>query len=442
MNHLMFEDPSLLPISMAATLIARGELTSQALVEACLDRIHGRDSTVHAWAHLDADAAIAEARRLDRIAPSGPLHGIPVGIKDIIDTADMPTTYGSAIYAGHRPHSNAICVQQLRAAGAIVLGKTVSTEFAFYHPGPTRNPYAPSHTPGGSSSGSAAAVADRQVGLSLGTQTSGSIIRPASFNGVIGYKPSFGTFDYSGVRPLAPSLDTLGLFTRDFADLELASQVLRRTSSATIREELPARALRIGLCRTGRWQSVDPAMREAWLQTVERLEKLGAEVVEVVLPSQFDGLHAVHQTIMSSEAYHCFRPVLDGHAASLSKEFTLLLNEGARYAPVDLANAWREVDACREYFGMVMRDFDVLLTPAAIGEAPAGLEHTGSPVFNRIWTLLGVPCVTYPVSLGPDRLPLGVQVVGHKGGDANLLACAGWMHARTGIVPELPRGKK
>jgi Asp-tRNA(Asn)/Glu-tRNA(Gln) amidotransferase A subunit family amidase len=434
MKRSSMGNPAVLSASAAVALIADGNLSAAALLDACVERIDAREPTVGAWAHLDLAGARAAARKADRTAPLGPLHGIPIGVKDVVDTAGMPTTYGSPIYASHVPATDAACIRRLRQAGAIVLGKTVSTEFAAYHPGRTTHPFNPLHTPGGSSSGSAAAVADCHVGIALGTQTSGSIIRPASFNGVIGYKPTVGTFDYGGIKALAPSLDTLGLFVREFADLSLMREALGAGALAC----RVARAPRIGLCRTDRWLSAEPAMRDAVERTARALAAAGAVVDDAVLPQQFDTLQAAHQVVMSREASRGFARELSRHEAQLSSEFRQLLLEGASYTDEDEWSAWREVRACRDYFAMVMRDFDVLLTVAATGEAPRGLGYTGNPMFNRVWTLLGVPCVTYPVGRGGLGLPLGVQVIGPAAGDDLLIACAAWMYGHTGLPIALP----
>jgi Asp-tRNA(Asn)/Glu-tRNA(Gln) amidotransferase A subunit family amidase len=425
MNRHETTNPALLSATAAAALIGEGRLSARDLLDACIERVLERDAAVGAWAHLDLDGARAAAARADSTAHRGPLHGLVLGIKDVIDTADMPTRYGSPIYAEHAPQRDAACVQRLRAAGAILLGKTVTTEFAAYHAGKTRHPLNPQHTPGGSSSGSAAAVADCHVGLALGTQTSGSTIRPASFNGVIGYKPTFGTFDMEGVKPLSPSLDTLGFFSREFADLAL----IRKALGASVQSVNLKRALRIGVCRTERWMSAEPQMREALERTAATLSEAGAQLGEVVLPRQFDMLHAAHQIVMCREASRVYAYERHAHGAQLSAEFRQLLADGLGYADRDEDEAWRQVHACREYFRMVMRDFDVLLTLAAPGEAPRDLRYTGNPMFNRVWTLLGVPCVTYPVGSGVLGLPLGVQVIGPAGGDDLLLECAAWMQA-------------
>ncbi|WP_322062910.1 amidase [Paraburkholderia sp. J63] len=429
MKTLDTESAARLSAAAAAAQIRAGRLSATDLLEACIERIEARDDAVRAWEHLDLAGARAAARRLDAGPQHGVLHGVVVGIKDMIDTAGMPTRYGSPIYAAHQPQEDAACVRRLREAGAIVLGKTVTTEFAAYHAGKTRHPHDPRHTPGGSSSGSAAAVADFQAGIALGTQTSGSTIRPASFNGVLGYKPTFGRFDVAGIKPLAPSLDTLGFLARSFADFDLIGQAFGLAADVP----RPARALRVGVCRTDRWLSAEVPMRDAFERTAAKLAAHGAQLSEVVLPSQFDQLHGAHQIVMCREAARAYTYERHAHGARLSAAFRQLLADGLSYAELDEQEAWRQVHACREYFRMVMRDVDVLLTPAAPGEAPSDPVFTGNPVFNRVWTLLGVPCVTFPVDRGAAQLPLGVQVVGPVGGDEALLACAAWMAGHTAV---------
>lgn len=417
--------------SEAARRIAMGELTSEALVQACLERIEARDERVGAWQHLDPVGALERARWLDRRPPDGLLHGIPVGLKDIIDTGRMPTTYGSSIYEGCTPQRDAHCVERLLEAGAVILGKTVTAEFAYYQPGPTRNPANPAHTPGGSSSGSAAAVADYQVPLALGTQTAGSIIRPASFTGVLGYKPTFGTFSCQGVRALAPSLDTLGGLARDFADFALLRQVLSVNGPDVAGE--PKGAPRVALVRTAQWPDAQPAMQQAVELAARRLEQAGAEVLEREPPAGFDRLVDAQMAIMAVEAADAMSRELAEAPDALSDHMHTLIARGGAVAPAEEREARALADACRRQLGDLFADVDVVLTAAAAGEAPEGLISTGDPLFNRIWTLLGLPCVTYPVTRGPGGLPLGVQVVGRMEGDAELLAHARWMHAETGV---------
>ncbi len=420
-----------LSLHEAARAIAAGTLSSEALVQACLARIAERDPAVGAWAYLDAEQALAEARLRDRQAPLGPLHGVPIGLKDIIDTADMPTEYGSPIYRGYRPAHAARCVELLRAAGAVILGKTVTAEFATYHPGRTANPHHPGHTPGGSSSGSAAAVADFQVPCALGTQTAGSIIRPASFCGTIGYKPSFDAFDYRGLHPLAPSLDTLGLFVRDLADLAPLRRVL---APRAVPQAPAARKPRIGFCRTAQWKRGDAAMHAALEASAQSLAKAGAEVVEISLPPSFSQLVSAQILVFAAEAVRGLATEWRDHRAALSAELQALIEEGRRYTAQDELVAQALAAKCRLELGTILGEVDVLLTPASIGEAPGGLGKTGDPLFNRIWTMLHVPCVSYPIGAGPAGLPLGAQVVGAHGADDALIGYAMWMQNHSPAV--------
>lgn len=406
----------------AAAEIAAGRLTSEKLVAACLERIEAREPQVGAWIHLDAKAALAEARERDRRPARGPLHGVPVGVKDIIDTADQPTACGSPIYEGHRPKADAACVALVREAGGIVLGKTVTTEFAYFKPGKTANPRNPAHTPGGSSSGSAAAVADGMVPLAFGTQTAGSVIRPASFCGVVGYKASFDGLPMAGVKVLSQALDTLGVFARSVADICLMRAALVGAPAAPVRR---ASSPRLGFCRTAQWGS---AARETQKAVEAAAGALGAEEVE--LPAEFAELIEAQQTILAFEAARAFAWERRAHADQLSLRFRALLEEGAAVPFERYAKARKQAAACRRALAEVFKRFDALLTPAAPGEAPKGLEATGDPLFNRMWTLLGNPCVTLPGAEGPNGLPVGVQFVGALGEDDALLDVCAWAETR------------
>jgi Asp-tRNA(Asn)/Glu-tRNA(Gln) amidotransferase A subunit family amidase len=413
----------------AAAAIADGAMTSEALVTSCLERITVREKRLGAWEYLDAEQALAQARMCDRSPARGPLHGVPVGIKDLIDTCDMPTAYGSPIYAGYQPAWDAACVALLRAAGAIILGKTVTTEFAMFTPGKTANPHHLAHTPGGSSSGSAAAVADNMVPLALGSQTAGSIIRPASFCGVVGYKPTHGQFAVAGIKALSQTLDTLGGMARSVADVALLRAALVGGPG-----RLPAleRPPRIGLSRTPQWPHATAATREALDTASRRLATAGAEVSELVLPAEFEPLAAAQETIQIFEGARCFAYELTRHREQLSQKLLELLApaEGITYAAY--AEAMALADTCRRQLDSIFTDYDVLLVPSAPGEAPAGLEATGNPIFNRIWTLLHTPAVNLPGFQGPNGLPVGVQVIGPIGMDDRLLAIAAWIHPRLG----------
>jgi len=417
----------------AAALIAEGRLTAVALTEACLARIEARDGEVRAWVHLDPEAALAQARACDALAPAGPLHGVPVGIKDIMDTADMPTEYGSPIYRDHRPAADAICVARVRAAGGVVLGKTVSTEFAHRQPNiQTRNPHDPARTPGGSSSGSAAAVADFMVPLAFGTQTGGSIIRPASYCGVYGYKPTYDTIAVTGVKPLAPGLDTIGTFARNLDDIAWFGAALSNGEPVDIPPWSGA-APRVGLTRTYEWPHAEAATVEAVETAAARLDEAGAKVTEVTLPSAFASLAEAQQTIMCVEAVQALAWERDNHLDRLSTPMRDLLDRGTGVSVEVHDSAMTLARECRAGLAEAFAGNDVLLTASAPGEAPIGLESTGDPVFNRNWTLLHVPCVTIPFSLGPNGMPVGVQLVAQPGEHGRLLSAAKWIATRLGV---------
>lgn len=408
----------------AARRIESRELTAEALAAACFERIAERDDAVRAWAFIHAKQALAEARELDRMPRRSRLHGVPFGIKDIIDTENLPTEYGSPIYRDHRPRADAACVALLRRSGCLILGKTVSTEFANNHPSPTRNPHDPAHTPGGSSSGSAAAVADRMVPLALGTQTGGSVIRPAAYCGAFAIKPSFGSINRQGTKFVAESLDTIGIFSRTAEDLALALEVLsgRPVPDFASFTGKP----RIGLCRTPRWQDADAVTQANLEQAAQRLAKAGATVSDFELPPGSDQLFDRHKIIMDFES-----------ARALAWEYMTFPDQISTTLKPRLDAAWQvtraDYDAvretarqCRRALADRMREVDFLLTPSATSEAPRSHESTGDPVFNRAWTLFGVPCVTLPHGKGTHGLPLGIQLVGPFDGDTALLGWAHW----------------
>ena len=421
----MSHAPNKLTAAEAGRRIARGQLTSEALVAACLERITARERDVRAWAFLDAELALRQARRLDREAPRSPLHGVPFGIKDVIDTADMPTEYNSPIYRGYQPKWDAACVALLRQAGCVILGKTVTTEFANNHPSHTRNPHRLAHTPGGSSSGSAAAVADHMVPLALGTQTGGSTLRPAAYCGTVGCKPSFNTINRAGLKFVAESLDTIGVLARTAEDAALSLQILSGRASpdfAQPRTGIP----RIGVCRTPRWQDADAPTRAAIESVASRLATAGARVDDFELPEATERLFDEHGKIMGYESARALAWEYLNHPDQISTTLRPRLAEGWQL-PRNAYDAARALARdCRRRLTDSMRDYDFLLTPSAPGEAPDNLNTTGSSVFNRVWTLFGVPCVTLPCGAGPRGLPLGVQLVGRFDGDVELLAWAHW----------------
>jgi Asp-tRNA(Asn)/Glu-tRNA(Gln) amidotransferase A subunit family amidase len=417
-------DPSRLGAGEAAARIARGELTSVALVQACLDRIAERERTVRAWRHLDTEQALAQAHAADRSTPRSPLHGVPVGIKDIIDTQDMPTRYGSPIYERHQPAADASCVALLRRAGAVIMGKTVTTEFAFMTPRETRNPHNPEHTPGGSSSGSAAAVADFMVPLAYGTQTAGSVIRPASFCGVVAYKGSFGALPMAGIKPFGPNLDTLGVFARTVADTALVRQVL---SGAPGVPERPAAPPRVGICRTYEFPEAEPCVAEALETAAAAFAKAGATVAEVTLPDDFAGLVEAQHVVLVYEGARAYASEYLHSPEGLSPGIHAMIEEGLALPHPRYAEAWALCRRCQGAFAGLLGEWDTLVAPSAPGEAPAGLGSTGNAIFNRMWTFLHAACVNLPVLKGPQGLPVGVQAVGAVGGDDRLLGLAAWL---------------
>ncbi len=354
------------------------------------------------------------------------MHGVPVGIKDIIDTYDMPTSYGSPIYAGHESFADAAGVAMLRAAGAVILGKTVTTEFAMFTPGKTANPHNPAHTPGGSSSGSAAAVADAMVPLALGTQTAGSIIRPASYCGAVGYKPTHGNFPIAGIKALAQSLDTLGGFSRRVADLALLRAVMIAAPAELVKLAGPPR---IGVYRTPQWPEASADTHTALETAAQQLAKAGAEVRDAELMPEFADLVAAQETIQVFEGVRCCAYELKHHREQLSPRLLELMETGLQTSYQAYAAAMALAEQCRRHLETVFTAHDVLLVPSAPGEAPAGLSATGNPLFNRMWTLLHVPAVSLPGYVGANGLPVGVQVIGPIGDDDRLLSIADGIHA-------------
>ncbi len=418
--------PNELTAVEAAQAIARGTMTSVELVQACLAQIHAREAEIGAWTHLDDEAALAQARDCDQRPAQGPLHGVPVGIKDIIDTYDMPTSYGSPIYAGYQSAGDAACVARLREAGAVILGKTVTTEFAMFTPGKTANPHNPAHTPGGSSSGSAAAVADTMVPLALGTQTAGSIIRPASYCGAVGYKPTHGEFPIAGIKALAQSLDTLGGFSRQVADLALLRAALISAPATLAKLERPPR---IGLYRTPQWPQATADAHTTLETAAQQLARAGADVRDTDLPAEFADLVTAQETIQVFEGARCCAYEMMHHRDKLSPRLIALMEEGGQTSYDDYAAAIALAERCRRHLETAFAIHDVLLVPSAPGEAPAGLSATGDPLFNRMWTLLHVPAISLPGYIGANGLPVGVQVIGPIGGDDQLLSVADWVHA-------------
>ena len=413
---------------LAAKLRSK-EWSALEVVAACLERIDDRDADVRAWTTIDADYARSQARALDSGPIRGPLHGVPIGVKDIIATAALPTQYGSPIYAGHEPKRDAACVSAALAAGAIVLGKTATTEFAFLAPTTTTNPRNPAHTPGGSSSGSAAAIADGMVPLAFGTQTAGSVIRPASFCGIVGYKPTFGTIDRAGVKLIAESLDTVGVLTRTVSDAALLASAITGNGSL-LRPEFAFDELRIGFCRTDDWKDVDPATASILESAVERLAAGGALVSPIELPSAFGKLQQAHAAIQGYEAARNLKLEYEQHRSRLSPDLVAMLDAGAAVSDEQYTASTQLVNACRERLAEIFGACHVLVTASATGEAPRGLGSTGNPVMNRIWTALHAPCISVPAGRGRNGLPVGLQIIGRPGDDAAALVAAAWIERR------------
>jgi Asp-tRNA(Asn)/Glu-tRNA(Gln) amidotransferase A subunit family amidase len=437
----MADDLAGLGLAEAAARIRDGQITSLELVNACLDRIASLDPDVQAWAHLDPEHARKQAQEADGMRRTGrdfgPLHGVPLGIKDILDTNDHPTEDGSPLHAGRTPGHDASCVAALRQAGAIVMGKTVTTEFATYHPGKTANPHNKEHTPGGSSSGSAAAVASFMVPGALGTQTNGSVIRPASYCGVYGFKPTKGLISRHRVLQLSRTLDHVGTFARSLEDTALLAQTMMvhdardpdmhpmaapRLSQHV--SQTPPATPRIGFVKTPAWEHADSDVEGAF---EELCEVLGKRLVRIELPSAFATGMEWHKTIMTAELAHNLEREYNRRAEGMSESLIRQIEEGRRVTALDYQIAIEGIDALQTMLVEVFGEVDAILCPATTGEAPHGLESTGSPMFATLWTLLGVPALSLPILHGSKGLPIGVQLVGPRYGDAHLLRTATWL---------------
>ncbi len=430
--------------------LARGALTAVDLVEACIARIEAREDEVRAWAWFDPDFAREQARGLDTYRKSGraigPLHGLPVALKDIIDTKRIPTENGCGLDAGRVPATDAFVVERLRQSGAIIMGKTVTTELAFMHPGATRNPHDPAHTPGGSSSGSAAAVADGMVPLAIGTQTGGSVIRPASYCGITGFKPTFGAIPRRGILTQSPSLDTVGVFASDPLGAALLADVLfghdaadKATALAppprlldTARAAPPLKPV-FAFVRPPGWEDADPEVHAAFAELVEAL---GDQVFEVELPSAFAEAADQRRRINFAEmSRHYYRYWRDG-ADSLGPQTRAAIEEGNAIPARDYLAALDWGPVLTAGLGEIFERCNAILCPAATGPAPEGLEFTGDAVFNGLWTLCGTPAVTLPLLTAGNGLPMGVQLVGQRGDDARLLRTANWLFGQVGKQAE------
>ena len=420
----MTKDLHRLPAHIAVTQISQGHLKPSVLMQAYLERIAEMEPTVGAFQMIDVDACLARSRVLDDQSPQGLLFGLPVGVKDLIDTADMPTTYGSPIYAGHQPAWDAPCVVHTKAQGGVVMGKTVTTEFAIYHPGKTANPHNPSHTPGGSSSGSAAAVAAHMVALAFGTQTAASIYRPAAFCGIVGYKPTFGTINRVGVKQLGDSLDTIGTMANNVTDAALLAAAASRRHDLVLNQQ-PTDALpKVGLFRTSQWEQADPASQQAVLDSARKWSEQGVQVVHIDATAIFAALLQAQIDIMVAESAQALSYEYAQHRALCSPRLVSVIEEGYNVDFDRLQAARSVVRQARAELEQIFRSVDVLLAPAAKGEAPYGLDATGDPVFGRIWSALGNPGLTLPAGLGPRGLPVGVLLTGPHDQDRAFLQAA------------------
>lgn len=415
--------------------VASGRKTVSETAEDCLAAISAREPAIRAFARLDPEAVRAAAKELDLSAPGDPgkpLLGLPVGVKDLIDTEDQVTEYGSRLFAGHRPSQDAAVVRILRDAGALLTGKTVTTEFACFSPGETRNPRDLERTPGGSSSGSAAAVAAGMLPVALGTQTAGSVIRPASFCGIVGFKPTFGAIDREGVFPISPMLDTVGLLSRSVADVVAVFDVVRTGSSRRTAQDAagpgrgaePAKRTRIGFARPVEWDRADPSTRAGIDALKLQLGDGGIDVVETALPAEFDGLTAAQSLIMDYEVSAALRSRCEENPSLVSSSLLDVVKRGAAIAAADYAAALDLAARCRAMLPEVFDGVDALLVPAVIGEAPLGLQATGDPLFCRSWTLLHCPAISLPLLQGPSGLPVGIQLIGNLDRDDELLDTA------------------
>jgi len=419
----------------AASKIAAAEITSAELTRSCLARIAQRDGEVEAFVWLDparamdcAEAADARQRAGEAL---GPLHGLPIGVKDIVPTRGIPTERGSPIFRGDVPDVSADVVEKLERAGAFVLGKTVTAEFAFLTPGKTRNPWHPLHTPGGSSSGSAAAVAAGFCPGALGTQTNGSVIRPAAFCGVVGYKPTQGLIRFDGVHHFSRTLDQIGVFSRSVADCAwlaaaLTDQPGMIPATCASLDRLP----KLAAVRTPVWSRATDVQQARFLADIAALRVAGALVIETELPARFEQAHAAQRRIMYREGADEFALLARTHSEAFSAGLRTALAEGARVSDAELTEALGVRDALADALDEFLLDFDAIITPPAAGAAPAGLGATGDPSFCTIWTLTQVPALSIPTDFGPLGLPLGLQITTARGRDSIGLAIAAWCEAR------------
>jgi Asp-tRNA(Asn)/Glu-tRNA(Gln) amidotransferase A subunit family amidase len=445
-------DVTMLSAAQALGALREGHFSAEDLVRGCLARVGADEPRVQAWAFLDEQRALDQARNVDRVRREGhalgPLHGLPVGVKDIIDTADMPTEDGTVLNAGRRPTQDAAIVERLRSAGAIILGKTVTTELATFAPGKTRNPHNPDHTPGGSSSGSAAAVAAHMVPVAIGTQTNGSIVRPAAYCGVYGYKPTFGLVPRYGILEQSRPLDQVGFFARSVEDLAIVAEPLighderdpdtRPIARPNLREVLaqdPPLPPVFAFTKTANWSEAEEQTRLAFEEVSQSLE---AQARPFTVPSVFDDAWEWHRTIMEADLARNFHSYYERGRDRLSDSLRGQIERGRQVTAVDYNNAVARIDATALAFEEIFDRCEAILTAAAAGPAPRGLESTGSPAFCTLWTFAGMPAITLPLLRAESGMPMGIQLIGRRGDDARLLRTARWL---VNWVGSLDRGE-
>ena len=411
----------------AARRIASGDLRSETLTGAYLEQIEAREPEIEAFVYVDRDTSMDEARIRDREPARGPLHGVPIAIKDVFDTFDMPAAYGSPIYRNHQPPQDSAIVAMIREKGGVILGKTVTPEFATQHPPKTHNPHDLSRSPGGSSAGSAAAVAAGMAPIGIGSQTTGSVIRPAAYCGTVGYKPSFHAINVSGMKPLAPSMDTVGILSKTVEDAMLLATTLWETEPIDLDDAVQA-APRIAFCRTPQWSKADDYAQVAMEEAVSRLSKAGANIDEISLSPEFDQLEDAIDTLVGFEMWRTLTFEREMYPSLLSPRLKELLAMGEVRTGEGYRAALKQAVTCRALFAEMMKDYDVVLSLPATGEAPAREEGTGDPTFCKIWTVMYGPSVTVPAGQGPNGLPLGVQLAAPYGDDDRALVAAEWIH--------------
>jgi Asp-tRNA(Asn)/Glu-tRNA(Gln) amidotransferase A subunit family amidase len=415
-----------LPATTLSRLLATGQCSAIEIAEACLRRVDAREAEVKAWAYIDPEYVLRQARARDGESPRGPLHGIPVGIKDIINTSDMLTQFGSPVYRAHQPVNDASCVSILREAGCVIMGKTETMEFAVCHPARTCNPENLAHTPGGSSSGSAAAVADCMCPLGLGTQTGASVIRPASYCGVVGFKASYGLINRAGIKSTSETLDTVGFLTRTVGDASLLASVLIGWEYSGIFNKYDN--IRVGICHSSYWASADAGTIPMILNAGESLREAGCDVSEVSLPRPCDLATEAQATINLYESFRSYSYERSNFPDQISKSLSARFEKGKGISLEAYLSAQQVLSECRLKMSLLFKDFDVLIEPSAPGEAPYGIDNAGDAIFSRMWTALHLPCVSIPVLKGPSGLPVGLQIIGPMHSDKRTLEIADQIH--------------